>query len=103
MFSTIGPACLNSCSEKSNSGGKSLPLGNLQVGSLSSSKKGWLRPSIGFSLFVGEYWSICETRSMASGVVRERKTLCQGWGLIWGNLNSGVVKQKKKYSRKELV
>ncbi len=78
----------NSASVKLKSGGSSLPAGNLVAGSLSSSKKVWAHACNGEIRAEGVYSSRRDTRSMASGEVLALKTFCQGWALIWGNLNS---------------
>jgi len=61
---------------KSNSLGNSRPLGIRTPSCRSSSKNVWTIASIAPSRMLGVYSSRCETRSIASGDVRGRKT-CQ--------------------------
>ena len=64
--------------EKSNKSGREFPLGSFVLLSLSSSKKGCSKASRGLSLLSGLYTNSFEMRSIASGGVRERKTLFHG-------------------------
>lgn len=67
---------------KLKSGGSSLPLTNLVFGSRSSSKYGCAHASIGVIRLDGVYSSSWPTKSVASGVVRCRKTLKQNNRLL---------------------
>ena len=64
---------------KSKSGGKSFPLGILAPSTRNSSKKGWTMASIAHNLACGVYSNSLDTKSIASGAVRGRKTCCEGY------------------------
>lgn len=65
------------CSVKLKSRGKSLPLGSLVPGSLSSSKNVWAQACSGVILAEGVYSSSLDTRSIASGLVLALNTCNQ--------------------------
>jgi hypothetical protein len=72
----ITPSHPNSPSRvKSKSSGNSFPLGIRAPSTRNSSKKGWIIASTALSRAPGVYSNNFDTRSIASGAVRGRKTL----------------------------
>jgi hypothetical protein len=64
------------------------PEGSLVFSSRSSSKKGWASASRGFKRYSGLYTSSFAIKLIAVSGVLLRKSLGQGFALIYGNLNS---------------
>lgn len=69
---------------KLNKGGIGFPLIMLTFGLRSSSKKGSANDWKAVKRRRGSYCKVLVIKAMASSGVRERKTLENGWGLIWG-------------------